>query len=115
MSHYAEYMKEAFGREIIEDESGFITFHRLPDALHICYFVDIYVAPAFRKQGHVVKLEGMATEWAKAQGCTKILGSVNMRLGTPERSMVEMIKLGYKLSHVNGEMIYFYKDIQGEA
>ena len=113
MSHYAEYMKEAFGREVYEDESGFIVFFKLPELPNVCYIIDIYVAPTFRKLGTTARLEGIAIKWAIENGCDKLLGSVNVKLTTPERSMVELVKAGYKYSHAAGDFLFFVKNIQG--
>lgn len=109
MSYYADYMKEAFGREVYEDEYGFVSFYKVTNS--ICYIVDIYVAPSFRKQGHTARLEAIVVEWAKANGCDKLLGSVNLKINTPERSMAELIKANYKFSHASGDLLFFVKEI----
>lgn len=114
MSHYAEYMKEAFGREVYEDESGFIVFFKLPELQNVCYIIEIFVAPAFRRMGTTARLEEIAIKWALENGCNKVLGSVNLKLSTPERSMSELIKAGYKFSHATAEFLFFVKDIQGD-
>lgn len=115
MSHYADYLKEAFNREVIEDERGFISFYILPEMPTVCCFLDIYVAPKFRGMDEANTLEELAIDWAREHGCQKVLGSLNMKISTPERSMKKFLKYGYKLSHVNGDFMYFIKDIQGEV
>lgn len=110
MSHYAEYLKETGLREIIENDKGYIVF-RILDGSMICYIEIIYVAPDFRKQGVTKELEDEVIKWAKEKKCSGLMGSVNVKLSTPERSMIELIRAGYRLSHANEEMIYFVKDL----
>ena len=114
MSPYAKYMKEAFGREVIEDESGFISFYALPEAPQVCYMVDVYVEPEFRGKRESEALQEKVIAKAREMGCTKAMGSVNVKLSTPEKSMSIFLKYGYKLSHLNGDLIFFFKDIQGD-
>jgi GNAT superfamily N-acetyltransferase len=112
-SHYALYMLEAFGKIVIENEEGFIMFWQ-PSGTTICYIEDIYVAPAYRQTGVTAKFELEAIDWAKARGLTHLMGSVNMRISTPERSISELRKAGYKYSHMENNILYFLKSI-GEA
>jgi len=106
-------MKEAFNREVYEDETGFISFQKVK-GLPMCYEVDIYVDPEFRGTGAVKKLESVAIDWAKKNGCNSMLTSVNKDITTPERSIVEIIKAGYKYSSTKENLLYFVKDIQGD-
>lgn len=110
MSFYADYLRESKLQEIIENEKGFVVFRLLPGT-QLCYIETIYVAPQFRKQGVTKELESAVIEWARQYGCTGLMGSVNVKLSTPERSLMELLRAGYKLSHSNEEMIYFVKDI----
>lgn len=110
MSHYKNYLKEAFDKECFEDDDGYVVYYKLADS-GLCYIEEIYVAPAVRGSGKDLYFENKAIEWAKENKCNGLLGSVNLGLSTKERSMVCLIKAGYKYSHTSSDRMYFTKGL----
>lgn len=110
MSHYADYMTETFGKRVIEDKHGFALYWQIPNT-EICYIEDIYVAPDARKDGAHLFYEKYIINWAKEQGCKHMYGSVNMKTSVPELNMSRLLKAGYKLAYVEGNLIYFSKEL----
>jgi hypothetical protein len=109
-SLFSQYISETFGKRIIEDEHGYATYYRIPDT-SLCYIEDIFVVPEQRQNKKATSYEVEVTKWAQSNGCTHLLGSVNTRISTPERSLLMLLHSGYKFSHIDGHVIYFSKEI----
>lgn len=109
-SLYGQYIEEVAGKQIIETEFGFATFYIIPNST-ACYIEDIYVVPEHRETSIGTDFEREVTNWAKQNGCTELIASVNTKIKTPERSMAVILKRKFKFSHVSGDMIFFAKDI----
>ena len=110
MSLYADYLKEREGRETVEEQDGFATYC-YPSA-QVCYLVDIYVAPAARRQGLASKLADRVCEIAKAKGATALLGSVQPDLPSAAESMKALLGYGMRPTHIAGNLVYFVKEIK---
>jgi GNAT superfamily N-acetyltransferase len=107
MSLYAQYVKEREGYDTIEDEYGFATFKIDGEE---CYIRDIFVVNGFREHGSAAKLADFIADHAKKVGCTHLLGSVYVdEQGTA--SLKVLLGYGFKLSHADGNMIYFKKGL----
>jgi len=107
---WAAYIKELYGKEMLETEYGFATYFIVPGT-SVCYLEDIFVAPEHRKSRAGTELENAVIEWAKERKCTEIMGSAAVGLPTTERSVAVLIARGYKLSKVTETMLYFKKNI----
>jgi GNAT superfamily N-acetyltransferase len=107
---WADYIKETFGKEMLQTEYGFATFYIVPETT-VCYIEDIYVIPELRKSKIGSELEAEITIWAKERKCTELMGSVNLTITTPERSMAVLISRGYKLTSATPTMLYFRKQL----
>lgn len=107
---WADYIKETFGKEMLQNEYGFATFYIVPETT-VCYLEDIYVAPEFRRAEFGSELEDAVIKWAKERYCTEIMGSVNLNIATPERSMNVLLSRGYKLTSATPTMLYFRKQL----
>jgi hypothetical protein len=110
MSLWADYIKESLSKNMIEDEKGFATFYIIPGT-QVCYIEDIYVVPEARKSDKGTEMEMDIRDWAVAQGCSELMGSVNLLSNYPERSTQVLIARGYKIAQVTATMIYFKKNI----
>ena len=104
-SNYALYIKEREGRDIIEDERGFLTYS-FHDKGQTCYIVDVYVRPEYRGQ-HV------ATEWAnqvatlaKLSGATQLLGSVDPKTSGADRN--RQVLEAYGMHFLKKDRIEYY-------
>lgn len=105
---YAAYLKEREGMELIERPYGFATYKLEHDH---AYLQDIYVLPADRKGGRGVELEQAVILEAKKARLNVLYGSIDPRAEFATDMMNIMLKLNYKLSHVQGDLIFMKKDI----
>lgn len=105
-SHYANYIYEREGKSILEDEFGFATY--LFTGEH-CYIEDIYVASEHRRGRHATRYLDEISRIALQNGYSKLLGSVNIKLGDPVSSLYGMCYYGFKPISTEKNMIYFEK------
>lgn len=108
MSLYAEYLKETFGKDIIEDEDGFASFLIVKKE---CYVETVYVRPEARSSKHSFQYVDRIVEIAKEQGCQYLLTTVNKRISTPERSIHIILKYGFKKHSEDDDCHVFFKEI----
>lgn len=108
MSLYADFIKETFGKDIIEDDDGFATFLIVKKE---CYVENVYVRPEARKSTHSFHYVDQIVEKAKAQGCRYLLTTVNKRISTPERSKHVILKYGFMPYSEDDDCEVFFKEI----
>jgi GNAT superfamily N-acetyltransferase len=108
MSHYADYLNETGSKHILEDASGFATYHLVGKE---CYIEDIYVAPVFRQQKVASQFAQQIESIAKVAGCTHLTGSVNTTAKNPTQSMKVLLAYGFKLLRSEPKTIWFVKEI----
>ena len=86
MSLWSDYIKECGLLEIIEDETGWITFHIEPGG---CLFInDMYVAPEERRKGRGSHLLDQACAWGRERSCIY----VSATLHTSSKAITETLK-----------------------
>ncbi len=114
MSLYADYIREREGFETIEDDKGFATYKfnytRDCDGHCYCYIRDIFVKPEFRRSRAASHYADLISEKARLADFTHLLGSVYIdEEGTT--SLKVLLGYGFKLSHTDGNLIYFKKEL----
>lgn len=105
---YKEYWKETFGRDVVENESGFASYKITGD---YCYIVDIYVKPEYRKMNIASKLADKICVIAKERKCKHVIGTVNLQSSDPTRSMAVLIGYGMKIHTQDTNTTVLIKDI----
>jgi len=106
-SLYAQYVLEREGFETIENDYGFATFKIEEDE---CYIRDIFVKKEHREKSIASELADFIMDRARTAGCRYLTGSVFAdEDGTP--SLKVLLAYGFSLSNVEGDMIYFKKEI----
>lgn len=111
MSLFGEYIKETQGKDIIEDENGFATFYPAFNNSYM-YIEDIYVKPEKRKSAQASHYADCIAEVARQRGIPKLLGSVNLEIENPTRSVKVLLAYGFKVVETRDNVIYFEKDIR---
>lgn len=78
-----------------------------------CYIRDIYVDPVYRKQNMASKMADIIAETAKANGCTRLLGSVCPAANGSTASLKVLLAYGFSLAGLDTarNLIMFYKEI----
>lgn len=103
MSHYADYMKEAFGEHVVEDENGFYHYSFYDDYLFIN---NLYVSPSSR--GFKVA-KGYIRQMAKIAEIKKykqLIGSVSLSNLKKESVLTTYLRNKCKISSSNENFIY---------
>lgn len=107
-SHYAAYIKERWGTEVIEDERGFVSFRPAKDGMLI---EDIYVIPELRSKGVARHFGEEVTKIAKNRGFSKLYGTVATSAPYSEYNVTSYIKWGFKIANCQNNVIYLVKEI----
>ena len=103
MSHYAEYIKEAFGEHVVEDENVFYHYSFYDDYLFIN---NLYVSP--NNRGFKVA-KGYIREMAKIAKIKKykqLVGSVSLSNLKKEKVLTTYLRNKCKISSSNESFIY---------
>lgn len=108
MSLYSRYLKETFGKEIVEDAEGFASFAIVGNE---CYVETVYVVPEARCKGKAPWLVDKIAEKAKEKGCTYLSTTINPGINNPERSMRVITNYGFKFHSCDHNKIYFIKEL----
>lgn len=108
MSLLADYLMEREGREVIEDERGFASYDIDGD---VCYIIDIYVRPAFRREGTATQIANQICDIALKRGCNTLLGSVDPTTNNATDSLKVLLAYGFELQGIGDKLIFFQKGI----
>ena len=109
MSLWAEYIKENRNDEIIETDSGFVTYRYLGN--NQVYIIDIYIKADFRKTNMASYLADQVVAYAKERGCTELLGTVTPSANNSTDSLKVLIGYGMSLKSASDNLIVFRKEI----
>ncbi len=108
MSLYGDYIKETFGKDIVEDNEGFVSFSIVNDE---CYVEDVYVIPEARLKGKTDVLMAKVVSIAKEKGCKYLTTTINPGIKTVERSMIVILNYGFKFHSSEKNKIIFIKEL----
>jgi ribosomal protein S18 acetylase RimI-like enzyme len=113
MSMYKEYIEETTDTRMLETDYGFATYiTSFGNDGHVdCYIEDIYVKPEFRKAYEASKIAKKIEEIAKKEGCTRLLGSVNLNIKDPTRSIKVLLQYGFEVLSAGEGFIWFKKNL----
>jgi len=106
---WLDYITERTDKKVkkIEDVAFCVYF---PQGEYL-YIEDIFVSKSHRRSGIGSKLADMVAEEAKADGYTKLLGSVDPRTKGATESMMSLFAYGFKLFAVENGLVYLTKEI----
>jgi ribosomal protein S18 acetylase RimI-like enzyme len=107
MRLYKEYLK-LNGKELIEEEHGYLTYYQVNDGL---YIEDIFVDPGFRKNHIASSLADKVTKAAWEIGLRKLYVSVRPSYQHSTESLKVLLAYGFKLKSSGVDAIYFEKEI----
>lgn len=108
-SLFAQYKKEREGAYVIEDENGFATAIPLDDYF---YIDEIFVAKGYRNQDFASSYADKLVLKALELNYNKILGSVDVNANGATTSIKVLLAYGMKLKSIEGNIIYFEKNIK---
>lgn len=101
-SHYAQYIHDREGFDIIENVMGFATYKITGEE---CYVRDIYVEKQYRKDGVASRLCDKIKDIAKIAGCKWLVGSVQPSMPDSTDSLKVVLAYGFSLASVQPDFI----------
>lgn len=107
-SHYADYIKEREGFDIIEDQYGFATYKIFGEE---CYLRDIYVTPQYRRSSIAMSYCDQIEQIAKESGCKFLTGSIAIGANGNTESLKAVLAAGFKLQRTTMDGIILIKEI----
>ncbi|GAC1499986.1 MAG: hypothetical protein NVS1B10_03270 [Candidatus Saccharimonadales bacterium] len=108
MSLYKDYIKELYGRHILETDDGFMTYSFFGEE---CYIQDMYVVPQKRQSRVASDLADKIAELAKDHGCKYLTGTVFLSNNEPTRSLKVLLGYGFKLLRSEVDKIVLVKEL----
>ena len=113
---WSDYQKELNpNTEIYEDENGFIQYTYVPEGKSRIFIDHVYLKKDKRKglQGDAIKVYWVIVyERAVELGCKLIATSVcTQSMKDPEKRLYLHFRSGWKISHLNGSVVYLYKEM----
>lgn len=111
---FALYKKELEGKEVHEVAGeGFAVYSFPKEKPDTVYIEDIFVVPEKRRTRAGTKIADTICVTAKARGCTKLLGSVNLQHPKLPESVAALSAYGMEYKGVTTErkFLIFEKDL----
>ena len=112
MSLYGDYIKERIGREIIEDDKGFVTYCFPSDYNdEVIYLVDMYVVPEARGDNYCSTLADKVAEIGRENDCKMIMTSLCVDARNWEISEKVITKYEFVESKRSDNMVFYIKEL----
>ncbi|KYG65271.1 hypothetical protein AZI87_12000 [Bdellovibrio bacteriovorus] len=109
MKLYHSYINERLNQELfLIPEVGFAVYRIIKND---CFLVDIFVAKEYRRTGYGLVIADEVVKIAKAQGCTKLYGTVLTTANGFENSKGALEFYGMKQIGADGDLLIYWKDI----
>jgi GNAT superfamily N-acetyltransferase len=105
MQRYANYIKEKCDAELIETDSGFITYSVNGDTVHVH---DAYVDADKRRQGASKDLVGRIIELEKPKRLTSCL---QLSANNVNETLITQLCFGFRLIGANDKELYLVKEL----
>ena len=109
MSHYSNYMEEAFGETVVEDEYGFYHYSLHSDCL---YINNIYVSPEYRGFKIAKRYIREMAQVAKIKKYKQIIGAVSLSNKQSEKVLMTYLRNKCKISSADQYFIYVTIDVE---
>ena len=107
---FDSYLKEKENLDTYTNDHGFAAYN-VNKISKIMDIGDFYIKPEHRNNINSVNLFNEIVELAKTKKCTKVTAMVDTTQTKVELSLKALLKVNFKLSHLDGEAIYFYQNI----
>lgn len=107
-SLYARYVLEREGFSTSECPEGFATYRVQGEA---CYIRDLYVLPDHRKHGVASRLADGIAVIARAAGCTRLVGTVDVRTAGHEGSLKALLAYGFTVTSAHEGYLVLHKPL----
>lgn len=111
---FHDYFQTEYGREVIQNEFGFITYYLNPDNIE-CLVADLYTKPEFRKTFEAKKLFTQVVNIAKEKGYSFVTANIACKKGDPNKATKLAkcyLSLGFKIAGANYDNVLLMMDIR---
>ncbi|MDE2102152.1 MAG: hypothetical protein KGL39_33205 [Patescibacteria group bacterium] len=108
MSLYSEYKLEREGKLTLELENVLVIYKAESPVL---YIEDVFVRESARAKGLDKRVILDLAETYKQKGFSKIATSVAIATARSTENLARNLRLGFKLSHADGQLIYLIREI----
>lgn len=105
---YAKYIKERAGRDILENESGFIIYRCHGEE---CFLVEMFIDTEKRGSRLFADLIRNLSDIAKVAGCKIITATVYVADSGKEHTLSSVFKLGFKILKAEQGVILVGKEV----
>lgn len=112
MTHWAHYVKERLGWEVLEREYGFIAYS-ISAGGKDAWIEEIYLAPEFRGGPLAFRLAEEVEGAVLKEGVSSLWGRIYPGIPGSERSLKKALSYGFKLAGFEGGAIIIKKEIGG--
>lgn len=109
MSLYGKYINEREGREIVENEYGFITYIINEEN---CFIHDAFVLPEYRRNGAAKLLMNEIIKKARENGCKFLVAGVCPSTFGSNEALKIQLNYGFKLSSSTNNYIILKKSLE---
>jgi len=110
MSLFGEYIKERLGKQIIENDDGFMSYIFSRD-FQECYIEDCYVRPEKRKLGIGREMLEQVRREAKSRGVKRLTTSVRPSSHGSTVSLKAVLAVGFELLSAQTDAIIFVQGV----
>ena len=104
-----QYYEETFGKGFYKDDKGIIKYSHVDN--DCIYLEDMFLPKEHREQKNGWDLINGFWEVAKGNGYKEVITSVNTNIKTVDRSMKIILHYGFSFMSIEGNLIYFRKEI----
>lgn len=109
MNNYAQYIKERENKEIIENESGFLTYKIFEKE---CYLADMFIVPEKRGSSAVAYFIQELSDISIRAGCDHISANIRLNDKGATRTLRASLKLGFNLVSAENGTITICKELR---
>lgn len=109
---YCDYIKEREGFDLMETTQYFVTYKVRNNELFIGH---MYVDPNYRQSGFAREMTRKLVSKAKEYGCQAVVGTVDLRAGDPNNTLMAALNIGFKIYQANNDVIVIAIKLQGES
>lgn len=103
-----DYIKERENKEIVETDFGFALYEV---DKNVIYLSDIYVVPEQRNAKKVYEIADIVTTIGRERNCNILMGSIDPKLDTADRSRKVLSNYGYVFVGHNSGLDWYKKEI----
>lgn len=105
---FAKYLSEREGKQIIEDERGFIVYKIVGEE---CYLAEGFVSEEARGSSAASDLFRHLLAAAQAEGCKAITANIHLIDPGAMRTLAAALKRGFRVASANNNVLLIIREV----